>query len=242
MKIKKSLLNQKNIKVAVGLVYLIIVSLFLYMIFLKFNYEDFTNYKFIQANRDYFVSFKEKNILLISLLLIFSTIIWVILLGFGTPVALISGFIFGKWYGAFLAIVSLSIGASILYITSVYFLKNLIKKIFFEKFKYLEKKFKNHELLVMIIFRIIGMVPFSIANILPALFNIKLRNYFLGTFIGIAPSVFIIASLGNGFDSFFSLNEQMPSLIAIIKFPEIYFPLIGFFFLLITVFFIKKKF
>ena len=166
MKVKKSLLSQKNIKVAVGLVYLIIVSLFLYVIFLKFNYEDFTNYKFIQANRDYFVSFKEKNILLISLLIIFSTIFWVIILGVGTPVALISGFIFGKWYGAFLAVVSLSFGASILYIIVNYFLKNLIKEIFFEKFKYLEKKFKKRELLVMIIFRIVGIVPFFIANIL----------------------------------------------------------------------------
>ncbi len=93
----------------------------------------------------------------------------------------------------------------------------------------------------MIIFRIIGIVPFFIGNILPALFNIKLRNYFLGTLIGITPSVFIIASLGNGFDSLFSSKEQMPNLIEIIKFPEIYFPLIGFFFLLTTVFFYKKK-
>lgn len=242
MIIKKSLLNQKNIKVAIGLVYFIIVSLFLYVIFSKFNYQDFTSYKFIQTNRDYLILFKEKNILLVTLLLIFSTVIWVILLGFGTPIALISGFIFGKWYGTFLAVFSLSVGASILYIIGIYFLKNLIKEIFFEKFSYLKKKFEERELLVMIIFRIIGIVPFFIANILPAIFNIKLRNYFIGTIIGITPSVFIIASLGSGFERLVYLNDEMPSLITVLYFPEIYFPLAGFFFLLILAFFLKKKF
>ena len=60
------------------------------------------------------------------------------LLGFGSPVALLSGFIFGKWVGTLVVVVSISIGALILYTITKFFFKDLIeskfpKKMFFLK-------------------------------------------------------------------------------------------------------------
>ena len=60
------------------------------------------------------------------------------------------------------------------------------------KFHYLEKIFSKNELLVMIIFRFVGLVPFFIANLLPVIFNISIKNYYLGTLIGIFPAIFIM--------------------------------------------------
>ena len=94
----------------------------------------------------------------------------------------------------------------------------------------------------MTIFRIIGIVPFGIQNILPTLFNIKLKNYFFGTLIGISPAIFIMTSLGSGLENVISTSSEMPSLIDTIKNREIYFPIIGFSSLVIFTFLIKSKF
>lgn len=242
MTLKKKFFKEKNIKLALGLVYLTIVILFLYLLLSNFNYEDFTSYKFLQLNREYLISFKEKNILFTSFVLIFITVIWILLLGFGTPIALISGFIFGKWLGTFLVVIGMSFGAGILYIISLFFFKGLIESMFAKRFDYLEKKFRKKELSIMIIFRIIGLVPFAVANVLPVLFNIKFKNYFFGTMIGITPAVFVMTSLGSGFETIIGSNNEMPSFLSLISASEIYIPVLSFLLIIVLVFFIKKKF
>ena len=108
--------KSKKLKISIGLIYLTIVSLFLIYFFNKFELEEVSSYEFIKSNRDYFYNFKESNLLIISIIFLFLTVIWVLLLGFGSPIALISGFIFGKWIGTFIAAFGLSIGALTLYL------------------------------------------------------------------------------------------------------------------------------
>ena len=52
------------------------------------------------------------------------------LLGFGTPIFLVGGFIFGKWVGTIVVVLGLSSGATILYIFSNFFLKDIVEKKF----------------------------------------------------------------------------------------------------------------
>ena len=135
----------KNIKIFIGTFYLILLFIFLYLFFSKFTFEEITTYRFIQINMEYLINIKQTNIILLSLFFVFFTIIWVLILGFGSPILLVAGFIFGKWFGFLLALSSLSIGATILYIFGSYFLKDLIKKNFLNKYKNLEIKFKKNE-------------------------------------------------------------------------------------------------
>ena len=138
--------KSKKIKITLGLFYLIVVSSFLYFMFSKFSLEDISSIKIIQSNIEQLNYIKSNN--LISVILFFSllTVLWVILLGFGSPIALVGGFIFGKWLGTLVVTVSLSIGALCLYIIGFFFFHDLIKKKFLSKFKYLEKTFKQKEL------------------------------------------------------------------------------------------------
>ena len=78
----------------------------------------------------------------------------VLLLGFGSPILLISGFIFGKWFGFIYAVLGLSIGATLLYMFANYFFKNLIEEKFSKRFSYLTEKFKKNEFLIMLIWGI----------------------------------------------------------------------------------------
>jgi len=119
-------------------------------------------------------------------------------LGFGSPVFLISGFIFGKWIGSIYAVLSLTIGATLLYMFANYFLKDLVEEKFSKRFSNLNEKFKRNEFNFFLIYRFVGGIPFFISNILPTIFNIKVRNFFFGTLFGMYPQIFVGTSLGSG--------------------------------------------
>ena len=86
-----------------------------------------------------------------------------------------------------------------------------------------------------------GGTPYAIQNILPVLFNMPLKNYIIATFIGSMPSMFISVALGSGIENIIDKNEKL-SILNVIGSQEIYLPIIGFFVLLLSTFFIKKFF
>ena len=127
--------KSKKVKITLGLFYLLVVSSFLYFFLSKFTLEELTSYEFIKNNRDYFFGLKQTNLFLISLIFLFFTIVWVVMAGFGSPIALIAGFIFGKWLGTFVLTIGMTIGATILYIGANYFFKEIIKEKFLTNLK-----------------------------------------------------------------------------------------------------------
>ena len=165
--------NTKKIKLFIGLSYLLIVCLFLYFFFSKFSLSEITSYDFLRDNQSYFFELKKSNLFLISIIFLALTILWVFpFLGFGSPVALMGGFIFGKWIGTFIVVLGLSIGATFLYIFGNYFLKQLIREKFLNKFQNLEIKFKQSEFNYLLIYRFIGGIPWQLSCLLPTLFNV----------------------------------------------------------------------
>ena len=232
-----------KIKLIIGLVYLILICLFLYFFFSKFSFQEITSYDFIRNNRSYFVDLKNTNLILIFFIFLILTILWVFpLLGFGSPVALMGGFIFGKWIGTIVVASGLTIGATFLYIFGNYFLKGLIREKFLNKYQNLKTKFKKSEFIYLLFFRIVGGVPWQLQCLLPTLFDVKLKNYFFSTLIGVVPGTFLITSIGSGLEKIIDNNSEVPKVTDIIFSPEIYIPLIAFFILLFTTVFLKKMF
>ena len=234
--------KSKKVKITLGLFYLLVVSSFLYFFLSKFTFEELTSYEFIKNNRDYFFSLKQANLFLLSLIFMILTIVWVIMAGFGIPVSLLAGFIFGKWLGTFILVISLSIGATISYFFGNYFFKEIIKEHFLTRFNNLEKKFKKSEFIYLLIYRIVGGLPFVIANILPCLFNVKIKNFFFSTLIGLMPASFLIVSIGSGLEQIIDQNLVAPEIKDIIYSPDIYIPIIFFVLLVLTTYFLKKIF
>ena len=232
-----------NIKLLLGIIYIICFSILIFIVFSYVELEDLTNFTFIEDHKTSLDFYKNNNqFLLLFIFFIFSTI-WVLLLGFGSPLALLGGFIFGKWVGTLISVVSFSLGSLLLYTLANLFLKDIIKEKLskkIDKFKYL---FKKDELLYFTLFRLTGGggIPFGIQNILPVIFNMKSKNYFLATFIGLIPSVFIISALGSGFEKYISYKQSIIWSELLFE-PEIYLPILGFIFFCILTFFLKKFF
>jgi|TARA_B110001450_G_C17474095_1_gene421418 uncharacterized membrane protein YdjX (TVP38/TMEM64 family) len=234
--------KSKKIKLFIGLFYVSVVSLFLYFFLSKFSLQEMTSYEFIKNNRDYFYDLRQSNLFLLAILFILFSTIWVFAAGFGSPLAIFAGFIFGKWLGLLFAVMGMTLGATLLYIFANYFLKEMIRDKFLNRFKNLEKKFKKSEFLYLLIYRFVGGIPFQIQNILPCIFNVKISNFFWSTLLGIMPSLFLLISVGSGLEKIINQNLEAPSMMNLITSPSIYIPLIAFFALLMVTFFFRNLF
>ncbi len=234
--------NSRNIKILIGLLYLVLLFIFLYLFFNKFSVEEVTNYNFIKSNSEYLVNFRESNLFLVSIVFIALGILWIsVLQGFGSILVLAAGFLFGAYLGTVIVVITLALGSSLTYIIANYFFKDLIKEKFTNKFKFLEEKIKSNEFFVIFILRVIGGIPIQIQNVLPVLFNVKLKNFFLAS-IGFVPQAFVFSSLGAGLENQIKENSEPPSFLELITSFEIYGPIIAFFFLLVFAFLLRKIF
>jgi len=235
--------KSKKIKLFIGISYLILVSIFLFLFFSKFSLQEISSYDFIKDNRIYFIELKNSNLFLLTIIFLILSILWVFpFLGFGSPVALVGGFIFGKWIGTLVVVLGLSVGATFLYTFGNYFLKDLIREKFLYKYKDLDIKFKKSEFNYLLIYRFIGGIPWQLSCLLPTIFDVKVTNFFFATLIGIIPQIFLAVSIGSGLENIIEQNMETPSIVEIIISPEIYIPLILFFILLLITIFIRKKF
>ena len=233
----------KKIKLFVGLSYLILLSVFLFLFFSKFSLQEITSYDFIKENRSYFFELKNSNLFLVFTIFLVFSIMWVFpFLGFASPISLIGGFIFGKWVGTIVVVLGLSIGATFLYIFGNYFLKDLIKDKFLKKFNDLDIKFKKSEFLYLLIYRFIGGVPWQLSCLLPTIFNVKTSNFFFATLIGIIPQIFLAVSIGNGLEKVIEQNSEIPVISDVIFLPDIYIPIIAFIALVLLTYFLRKLF
>ena len=233
----------KNLKIFLGISYLLILFGFLYFIFTNIQINrlnDFSYYKELQIDLDNYIS---ANIFINLVYFFIFSVVWVALLGFGSPILIISGVLFGKWIGTLTSVISISCGALILYSIGIFFFRDLIKAILEKKFEKYIHQFQKNEFFYFFIYRFIGGlgVPFGLQNLIPILFDMKKINYFLASFFGFIPSMFIMNTIGAGLNSYVE-QAQSFSIIDLILTPEIYFPIILFGGLMIISLLVKKKF
>ena len=233
----------KSLKIIFGIFYLIILFIFLYIIFTSIEVsrlDDFSYYKEIQSKLDAYVS---ANIIINIIYFFVFSIIWVALLGFGSPILLISGIIFGQLLGTLVSVISISIGTLILYTIGNFFFSEFVKKILQKKFDRYIELFQKNEFYYFFIYRFVGGlgVPFGLQNLIPILFGMKRLNYFLASFFGFIPSFFITNTIGAGLNSYIEQAETF-SMVDLIFTPGIYVPILSFAILMIISLIIKKKY
>ena len=184
----------------------------------------------------------EKNLIFNLILFFIFSIIWIVLLGFGTPLLLLSGILFGKWIGTIISTISISVGALSLYIIASYFFTDLINQILKEKFsKYIER-FQKNEFYYFFAFRFAGGlgIPFFLQNVLPVVFKMKNTNYFFASFLGFIPAFFIWNTIGAGLNTFIKEADEF-SIFNLILSDEIYIPVLIFLGLILSFFNSKEK-
>ena len=232
-----------KLKIFLGISYLLILLTFLYFFFSAFEINrlnDFSYYKELQVDLENYIG----NNLYRNLLLFFIfSIAWVMMFGFGSPILLVSGILFGKWLGTFVSVISISIGTLGLYIIVTFFFAELVNSLLKERIKKYINLFRKNEFYYFLIFRLAGGLgfPFPIQNILPVIFNMSKINYFFSSLLGFIPQFFIWNTIGSGLNDYIQKSNDF-NLLELISSKEIYLPLISFLILILISVAIKKKF
>ena len=231
-----------KLKLILGTLYLTILISFLVYLFtyVEINkLDEFSYYKQLQSQINYSIG----NTFYLNLFLFFIfAMIWVILLGFGSPILIMSGIFFGKWIGTLISLLSISIGALILYIIAKYFFSDFIKNLLKEKFDKYIFLFKKNEFYYFFAFRFVGGlgIPFGLQNVLPVIFNISKTNYLIASVLGFVPNFYIWNTIGSGINSVVETSTSFSFLNFLLD-KEIYFPIMMFLVLICVSFFIRKK-
>jgi len=78
---------------------------------------------------------------------------------------------------------------------------------------------------MLFLIRLVPLVPFFVANLIPAIVGVPLRRFVISTFIGIIPGGVVYTSVGAGLGEVFAKGEA-PNLGVIFE-PHILLPILG---------------
>ena len=111
---------------------------------------------------------------------------------------LLSGFLYGSYFGSIIVFISASIGASVAFFLSKTFFAKKLKNLFslYPKLIVIEKLVERGGLKLIILARLSPIFPFSILNYFYGLNNIIFRDFSLGL-LGIIPGTYLYCSIGS---------------------------------------------
>ena len=180
---------KKSIFVFYTIISILLFIIFLYLYINNFRVEDYFSV------RDTILLINKENFSIIFLFLFFS-IVWSFFQGFIIPLNIISGFIFGSFFGLILITFSTTIGHTLFYLFSKS--QNLN---FLNKFRSFSKKefrniFKNKNLYFSLA-RFLIFIPSQIANIFALVLKLKTKDFFLICLFAPIPMRILFIFLGD---------------------------------------------
>lgn len=119
----------------------------------------------------------------------------------GLVLTLVGGLLFGWLFGGLCAVTGATIGATIIFLAARSSLGEALGEKAGPWLVKLREGFKENALSYLLFLRLVPLFPFWLVNLAPAVLGVPLGTYVLGTFIGIIPGTFAIASAGAGLDS-----------------------------------------
>ena len=208
----------------------VVILLFIIAAFGLSFFSELINFEALKENRSDISGFRDENFILSIILFWLFYFLLVVFSLPGAAVASVSGgFLFGLNLGLLINVTAASTGATVLFILVRYGLKS---------FKYnqsndfdnnfavtLKNGLIQNQISIMLILRLVPLVPFFLANILPALVGVRLVNFMWTTVIGIIPGGIVFTWIGVGVGQVFDRNEY-PNLELLFS-PMILGPILG---------------
>ncbi len=204
---------------------LVIVSGF--VAFFAFGFNDYLSFDAIRENRNALLSWYHANPILA---MVYFIAVYCLVVGLSVPGAvwltITGGFLFGTVKAAVLVAAGATTGAILVFLAARYaFGEYLHKKAGSALLTKMEAGFRDDALSYLLVLRLVPLFPFWLVNLVPALLNVPLRTFIIGTFIGIIPGSLVFSSVGSGLGAILDVGG-MPDPGMIFE-PKILFPMIG---------------
>lgn len=118
----------------------------------------------------------------------------------GSPLTIAAGVLFGPFLGTALVVVGATLGAVGGFLWGRRLGRDAVAKLAGARFAKVDAWLGERGLLAVLYLRFVPLVPFNLSNPVAGVTGIGLRDFTVGTFIGIVPGTFAFAALGGSFD------------------------------------------
>jgi len=160
---------------------------------------DILNSDMVSENRDALVQWRDRNIVLASVVY---AAIYIATVAFSVPGAvwltLAGGFVFGTVLAAALTVVAATTGATLIFLAARSSLGATLHERAGPWLRRIDDEVQQGEISFLLVMRLIPFIPFFVANLAPALVKVRLGTFVWTTFVGIAPATVVISSAGAG--------------------------------------------
>lgn len=192
-------------------------------------FPDLLSFQALSENRETLETFRDSHYLQAVLVFIF---IYIVIVAFSIPgatvVTLTGGFLFGTFPGVFFNVLGATIGAVLIFMAvRIGFGSRLMAKMEASGggWRKVKDELDNSQWSILFFIRLVPVIPFFVANIIPGLAGVPLSRFVISTFLGILPGGLVYTSVGAGMGALLDRGET-PDLGVIFE-PQILLPLLG---------------
>ena len=194
-----------------------------------FTLRDQLGFEALAAHRETLLAFRDAHYALAAVVFVAA---YALMVALSLPGALIAtltgGFLFGVFPGALFNVTAATLGAIAVFVAArAGFGADLNDRIIAQggAAARLMAGLRENELSVLLLMRLVPVVPFFLANLIPAALGVGLARFAATTFFGIMPGAVVYTSVGAGLGAVFASGQQ-PDL-GILSKPQFLWPLLG---------------
>lgn len=192
-------------------------------------FGDNLSFAALRDNRDELLAFRDDNFggLVVSFVLFYLAVVTFSLPG-ATVASVAGGFLFGQGFGTTLNVFSATAGACLLFGVVRAGLGDFwIAKVNAapDRIKRLNARLRKNEVSVLLLLRLVPVVPFFLANLLPAIVGVSFFRFFWTTAVGIIPAALIYTAIGVGLGEVFDRGQEPD--FGLLREPQVVLPIIG---------------
>ncbi|MCP1167879.1 TVP38/TMEM64 family protein [Limimaricola litoreus] len=194
-----------------------------------FFLRDLLSFETLRDNREALIAWRDANY---ALAVAGFMAAYVAIVAFSLPGATVAtltgGFLFGTFPGVAYNVIAATIGAVLIFLAARAGLGQRLSRGMDTsegRLKKIKDGIRENQWSMLFLLRLLPVVPFFMANLLPALVGVGLGAFAVTTLLGIAPGALVFTSVGAGLGAVFAAGET-PDLGLIFE-PHVLLPLLG---------------
>ena len=118
-----------------------------------------------------------------------------------SALTLVGGFLFGRWLGAAAVVIGATAGSTAVFLIARSAVGSTLRERAGPLYRKVAANMEHNAVGYMLFMRLVPVFPFFLANIVPALFNVRLLPFALTTFFGIIPGTLVYVNAGQALAS-----------------------------------------
>lgn len=118
----------------------------------------------------------------------------------GTPFTVAAGVVFGSWLGLGVVLIGATLGATGSFLIGRAVGRDAVVQLAGRRVRAIDRTLQRNGLVSVLVVRLIPLFPFNVLNLVCGVTGLKLRDYVIGTAVGIVPGTALLVLAGGSID------------------------------------------